>query len=98
MARAPTELVRPEILAAKAYQVAESAGMVKLDAMENPYALPEDLRTRLAERLSRVELNRYPEPTGRLLRARLAEKMAVPAGMALLLGNGSDDLISYNFV
>lgn len=93
MARGPAELVRPEILAAKAYHVAEAEGMVKLDAMENPYALPPDLRSALAERLARVELNRYPEPTGRLLRERLAEKMAVPAGMALLLGNGSDDLI-----
>jgi histidinol-phosphate aminotransferase len=93
MARTPTELVRPEILALKAYHVADAEGMVKLDAMENPYAFPEDLRARLAERLARVELNRYPEPTGRLLRARLAEKMAVPAGMELLLGNGSDDLI-----
>jgi histidinol-phosphate aminotransferase len=93
MARSPADLVRPEILAAKAYQVADAEGMVKLDAMENPYPLPDDLRARLAERLARVELNRYPEPTGRLLRQRLAEKMSVPAGMELLLGNGSDDLI-----
>ena len=93
MARPPQQLVREEILAAKAYHVAEAEGMVKLDAMENPYAFPEDLRARLAERLARVDLNRYPEPTGRVLRERLAETMAVPAGMELLLGNGSDDLI-----
>jgi histidinol-phosphate aminotransferase len=93
MARRPEELIRPELLALKPYHVADAEGMVKLDAMENPYALPEDLRRALADRLARVELNRYPEPTGRLLRARLAEKMAVPEGMQLLLGNGSDDLI-----
>jgi histidinol-phosphate aminotransferase len=93
MARTPADLVRPEILAVRAYHVADAEGMVKLDAMENPYSLPEDLRARLAERLARVELNRYPEPTGRVLREHLAKKMAVPPGMALLLGNGSDDLI-----
>ena len=89
----PDQLVRPEILALKAYQIAEADGMVKLDAMENPYALPEPLRRELAQILSRVELNRYPEPTGRKLRELLARKMNVPAGMELLLGNGSDDLI-----
>ena len=89
----PDKLVRPEILALKAYPVASSEGMVKLDAMENPYPLPPAMRRQLAEVLSRVELNRYPEPTGRKLRELIARKMAVPEGMEILLGNGSDDLI-----
>ncbi len=89
----PDQLIRPEILAVKAYHVAEAEGMVKLDAMENPYPLPEALRRGLAEVLARVELNRYPEPSGRKLRELLARKMHVPQGMELLLGNGSDELI-----
>jgi histidinol-phosphate aminotransferase len=89
----PEKLVRPEILALKAYHVPESEGMVKLDAMENPYALPPRLRKELAEVLSRVELNRYPDPGAKKLREALARKMRVPQGMELLLGNGSDDLI-----
>src|SRR5437868_4526244 len=90
---APPKLVRPEVLALKAYHAAEAAGMVKLDAMENPYPLPPAMQGELAEVLSRIELNRYPEPTGRELRALIARKMDVPQGMELLLGNGSDDLI-----
>ena len=89
----PEALVRPEILALSAYAVAPAAGMVKLDAMENPYALPPALRRELAERLSAVALNRYPEPNSRALRELLMRRMHVPAGMDLLLGNGSDDLI-----
>jgi histidinol-phosphate aminotransferase len=89
----PDKLVRPEILALKAYHVGESDGMVKLDAMENPYSLPQPLRRELAEVLSRVDVNRYPEPSGRRLRELLGRKMCVPDGMELLLGNGSDDLI-----
>ena len=89
----PEQLIRPEILALKAYHVAESDGMVKLDAMENPYPLPAQMRRELAEHLSRVDLNRYPDPSGRRLRALLARQMQVPAGMEILLGNGSDDLI-----
>jgi histidinol-phosphate aminotransferase len=87
------KLVRPEIAALKAYHVPDSKGMVKLDAMENPYSLPDNLRRQLAEVLSRVDLNRYPEPSPRKLREMLAHKMGVPQGMELLLGNGSDELL-----
>ena len=83
----PDKLVRPEVLAMSAYPVADAAGMVKLDAMENPYPLPEKLRRELAETLARVPLN------PRALRELIQRKMRVPAGMELLLGNGSDDLI-----
>lgn len=93
MALSPEELVRPEILALQAYHVAPSAGMVKLDAMENPYLLPEELRRGLAGALASVELNRYPDPGATRLRELLARKMQVPAGAELVLGNGSDDLI-----
>jgi histidinol-phosphate aminotransferase len=93
MPKNPDQLVRPEILAIKAYHVAEATGMVKLDAMENPYRLPPEMRAELAAVLADAEINRYPEPTGRKLRELLAARMSVPSGMELLLGNGSDDLI-----
>jgi histidinol-phosphate aminotransferase len=89
----PQQLVRPEILALKAYHVFDAEGMVKLDAMENPYPLPDAVRKELGRVLAQVDLNRYPEPTGKKLRELLARKMQVPAGMEVLLGNGSDDLI-----
>ena len=89
----PENLVRPEILALKAYHVPESTGMVKLDAMENPYRLPDKLRRELADVLAKVDLNRYPDPRAPQLRALIARTMGVPAGMEVLLGNGSDDLI-----
>ena len=89
----PDNLVRPEILALKAYPVPSADGMVKLDAMENPYTLPEAMRRELAAALARVELNRYPTPSPQKLREAIARRMNVPVGMELLLGNGSDELI-----
>jgi histidinol-phosphate aminotransferase len=91
--KTPQQLVRDEILALQAYQVAEASGMVKLDAMENPYRLPPDLRAEMGRVLAEAEINRYPDPTGTKLRELLKVKMGVPQGMELLLGNGSDDLI-----
>lgn len=89
----PDRLVRPEVFGMSAYHVADAAGMVKLDAMENPYALPESLQRELAQVLSRVALNRYPEPNLPKLCELIRRKMSVPAGMEILLGNGSDELI-----
>ena len=89
----PEDLIRPEIRALAAYHVAPSEGMVKLDAMENPYPLPPAMRRELAQVLAGVELHRYPDPRAPKLRELLKRKMNVPAGMEVLLGNGSDDLI-----
>src|SRR4051812_8765459 len=93
MAKTPEDLIRREVLDLHAYHVPVSDGMVKLDAMENPYRLPPEMRTELGSVLAEAEINRYPDPTGRHLRNLLAEKMGIPEGMEVLLGNGSDDLI-----
>src|SRR5688572_28863195 len=67
--------------------------MVKLDAMENPYRLPAELRARLARLVEEAALNRYPDAEARELKTRLREALAVPEGIELLLGNGSDEII-----
>src|SRR5437868_7148353 len=87
-------IIRDDVRAMGAYHVPDSHGLLKLDAMENPYRLPDDLREALARRLSEVALNRYPAPSSEMLRARLKSVMQVPAGMDVMLGNGSDELIS----
>lgn len=93
MPKTPEEIIREEVRALKAYHVPESAGMVKLDAMENPYRLPPQLRGRLAHLVDEAALNRYPDPGARELKQQLRRAFEVPAGMDLLLGNGSDELI-----
>ncbi|WP_067061046.1 histidinol-phosphate transaminase [Roseateles chitosanitabidus] len=86
--------LRADVRAMRAYQVHPAAGLIKLDAMENPYRLPEALQQALGERLGRVAINRYPgERTGELARA-LAAHAKLPEGQGLMLGNGSDELIS----
>jgi histidinol-phosphate aminotransferase len=93
MPKTPEEIIRDEIRSLKAYHVPDSSGMVKLDAMENPYRLPLALRGRLARLVEEAALNRYPDPAASGLKARLRQALAIPAGMELLLGNGSDELI-----
>ncbi len=92
-ARLAAALVREPVRALSAYHVADAEGLIKLDAMENPYGWPEDMVQAWLERLRTVPLNRYPEPAGRALKARLRGVLGVPEGCELLLGNGSDEII-----
>ena len=93
MAKTPEDVIREEIRALKAYPVPDATGMVKLDAMENPYPLPPELRGRIARLVEQAALNRYPDPSAPALKARLRAAFGVPDDMELLLGNGSDELI-----
>jgi histidinol-phosphate aminotransferase len=86
--------LRRDVQDMHAYAVQPSAGLVKLDAMENPYRLPEPLQRALGERLGRVAINRYPGARIDELRAALARFASLPEGCALTLGNGSDELIT----
>lgn len=93
MSKGPESLVRDEIRALKAYHVAPAQGLVKLDAMENPYRLPEELAAQMGARLARVAVNRYPDPTQASLRPRLRAAMRIPDALDMVLGNGSDEII-----
>ena len=93
MPKIPEEIIRDEIRALTAYHVPDPGGMVKLDAMENPYRLPPELCRALAESLAGAALNRYPDPGARELKTRLRTAMQIPSAMELVLGNGSDELI-----
>ena len=86
-------LVRPAVQSMQAYHVPPATGMVKLDAMENPYTWPGSLRDAWLERLAEVEANRYPDPTAAAVKELLRRDGGVPDGAGLILGNGSDELI-----
>jgi histidinol-phosphate aminotransferase len=86
-------LIRPEIQALGAYHVADAEGMIKLDAMENPYSLPEGLKKKWASVLAGPDVNRYPDPRAPEVKERLRTVMNIGQDLDILLGNGSDELI-----
>ncbi len=87
-------VVRADIQGLHAYAVQPSAGLVKVDTMENPHPLPPALQQALGERLGRVAIHRYPAERGDDLKAALAAHAGLPVGCSLMLGNGSDELIT----
>ena len=88
------KLIRQDVQFMHAYAIQDSAGMVKLDAMENPHRLPADLQAELGRRLGALALNRYPDGRVNDLRHALAGYAQMPEGFDIMLGNGSDELIS----
>ena len=92
---APTrQLIRQDVQSMQAYAIQDATGLVKLDAMENPHRMPEALQAELGQRLGALALNRYPGERVNDLRHALATYAAMPEGFDLMLGNGSDELIS----
>jgi histidinol-phosphate aminotransferase len=88
------KLIRQDVQSMHAYSVQDSKGLLKLDAMENPHRLPADLQAELGKRLGALELNRYPGERNNDLRRALASYARMPEGFDIMLGNGSDELIS----
>jgi len=86
-------IFRKEVLAMSAYKVADATGMIKLDAMENPYNWPEDIKANWLEALKDCPLNRYPDPEARHLTATIKRLNHIPDQFDVLLGNGSDEII-----
>lgn len=85
--------VRDDVRSMQAYHVPPSEGLLKLDAMENPYEWDEDIRDAWLQTLKTISLNRYPDPAARELVQRLREVMNIPDELDVMLGNGSDELI-----
>ena len=85
--------IRPEIEALSAYHGPDASGYIKLDAMENPYRWSDSLTVKWLECLKQSELNRYPDPSAKLLKSKITSSLNIPADAEVILGNGSDELI-----
>jgi histidinol-phosphate aminotransferase len=94
MQRDLKRLIRQDVQSMHAYAIQPSAGLIKLDAMENPHRLSPELQAELGARLGALALNRYPAGQVDELRRALASYAGMPEGFDIMLGNGSDELIS----
>ena len=88
-----SHVIRKEVLAMSAYKVTHAEGLIKLDAMENPYTWPDTIKEQWLEVLKRCPLNRYPDPEAKALAQTLKQITQLPDHFEILLGNGSDEII-----
>ena len=86
-------VVRAELRALSAYPVAKATGVIKLDAMENPYGLTGEARAQIAAAVANVAVNRYPDGPAAGVKSALRSSLGIPADVGLVCGNGSDELL-----
>ena len=89
----PSELMSPWLRELKPYPVEQAGSVIKLDAMENPYPFPAHLKEAWLDFIAKLELNRYPDPQATALKSALRVNLSLPTEAALIVGNGSDELI-----
>ena len=87
-----TRLIRPEVRKLKAYFIDETSYRIKLDAMENPFSLPDDVKQEAIDAIKSAPFNRYPDPSAKRLKEAIAELWGIGT-QRMVLGNGSDELI-----
>jgi len=93
MAGTPESLIRAEIAALQAYQVPPALDAIKLDAMENPYTWPPEMVSQWQSLVVDTPINRYPDAAATKLKSALRRAMDIGDEHALMLGNGSDEII-----
>ncbi|MFV8750407.1 pyridoxal phosphate-dependent aminotransferase [Nannocystaceae bacterium ST9] len=85
--------LRPSLADLEIYDVPPSTAPSRMHANECPEPWPEHVRAALGEVVHTIELNRYPDTSGRSLRKLLADRHACDPAR-IVLGNGSDEVIS----
>jgi histidinol-phosphate aminotransferase len=85
--------IRADVRALTRYSVPQAEGWIKLDAMENPYAIPDVVGDALSAALAAVPINRYPDAAAHVCRLALRESLGLDEQFGIVVGNGSDELI-----
>lgn len=88
--------IRANILAMAGYAPGEQPradGIIKLNTNENPYPPSPRVFEAIRETLTGDRLRKYPEPLGHTFRHRAAKVLGIDPD-SILIGNGSDDLLT----
>lgn len=89
-----TRHLRPQLAELVAYDVPPAdASFARMHANECAEPWPPHVMDAIAEAVRAVELGRYPDTSGRRLRALLGQRLDCAASR-VVLGNGSDEIIS----
>jgi histidinol-phosphate aminotransferase len=83
---------KKSVRAIKAYNLKERDCRIKLNQNENPYDLPDQMKSGILAELSQLEWNRYPTFYNTRLKTRLAGHVNL-APENILIGNGSNELL-----
>ncbi len=77
----------------ESYSPGDTCYEIRLDANESFISIPANIRRKIAKRLKKIDYNRYPDPSARILCEKFAARYDLTPDL-VVAGNGSDELIS----
>ena len=90
--------IRAEVHAMHAYPVSAPWLGVKLDLMEDAHldsgVATQVIRKEISDRIAESAFNRYPDPSAPALKTKLREKLGINPKHDILIGTGSDEIIT----
>jgi histidinol-phosphate aminotransferase len=86
--------LREDIAQLEPYIVQRYPDLIKMDANENPFDLPPELKEMICLAFRKTPTNRYPDGDALELRKAIAERSFVELDQ-IVMGNGSDELIGH---
>ncbi|HDQ26047.1 MAG TPA: histidinol-phosphate transaminase [bacterium] len=85
--------MRKSIAGLKPYAPNLEASGCKMDANENPYDIPADVKKEMLGMFMKEDFNRYPDPVASRLKRALSAHLNVRPE-SIVFGNGSDEIIA----
>jgi len=85
-------ILRKNIKKLKPYSTKKADCNIKLDANENPFDFPMELKEIISKDLFKHPFNRYPDPDASEIKELLSKQMSVDKAR-IAIGNGADELI-----
>lgn len=95
-----SRFLREDLKSFSPYSVTYYPDFIKLDANENPYEIPDEVKEEIKEGFSNLSLRIYPDPSALELRKAISSFLNIN-GLTeenIAVGNGSDELLQYIFI
>ena len=87
------DLIREIVKELDSYIPEPQEAEIIINANENPYNLPQNIREKIGEVISEETFNRYPDPYSTELRETFSEYIGIPAEN-IIAGSGVDEILS----
>lgn len=85
-------MIKKSVASKRIYHLPKVNYRIKLNQNENPYDLPEKIKSKILQEINRQNWNRYPELGSFKLRKKIGESLAINPD-SIMVGNGSNEIM-----
>ena len=86
------KMIKESVSSKKIYQLPKVDYKIKLNQNENPYDLPEEIKSKILQEISKQNWNRYPELGSLGLRKKISKELEIDS-KSIMAGNGSNEIM-----